>query len=60
MTQTLKKSIQELLAMPSAEVRAYLETLSTPERQRVSTELYRARLMIDIQKSGEPQMPFSQ
>jgi hypothetical protein len=60
MTQTLKKSIQELLAMSSAEVRAYLETLSTPERQRVSTELYRARLMIDIQKSGELQLPFSQ
>jgi hypothetical protein len=60
MTQTLKKSIQELLVMPSADVRAYLETLSTPERQRVSTELYRARLMMDIQKSGEYQLPFSQ
>ena len=53
MTQTLKKSIQELLAMSSAEVRAYLKTLSVPEQKRVSTELYRARLSIDRQRIGK-------
>jgi hypothetical protein len=52
MTQTLRKSIQELLAISSTEVRAYLETLSVPERKRMSTELYRAKLMMDMQKSG--------
>jgi len=53
MTQFLKKSIEELLAMSSAEVRAYLGTLSVPEQKRVSTELYRARLSIDMQRIGE-------
>jgi hypothetical protein len=53
MTQTLRKSIKELLAMPSAEVRAYLGTLSVPEQKRVSTELYRARLTIDMQRIGK-------
>ena len=50
MTQFLKKSIKELLAMSSAEVRAYLGTLSVPEQKQVSTELYRARLSIDMQR----------
>jgi hypothetical protein len=53
MTQFLRKSIEELLAMSSAEVRAYLGTLSVPEQKRVSTELYRARLSIDMQRIGE-------
>jgi len=39
--------------MPSAEVRAYLGTLSVPEQKRVSTELYRARLTIDMQRIGK-------
>jgi hypothetical protein len=51
MTQILRKSIQELLAISSAEVRTYLETLSVPERKRVSTELYRAKLRLDTQKN---------
>jgi hypothetical protein len=38
--------------MPSVEVRAYLATLSTSERKRVSTELYRAILSMHLQKSG--------
>lgn len=45
--------------MSSAEVRAYLQTLSVPEQKRVSTELYRARLDLDLQKSGKPQQQFS-
>ena len=45
--------------MSSAEVRAYLETLSAPERKRVSTELYRARLSLDTQKNGNYPQPFS-
>jgi len=51
MTQTLRKSIQELLAIPSAEVRDYLKTLSASEQKRVSTELYRAKLSMDLQFS---------
>ena len=45
--------------MSSAEVRAYLEILSASERQRVSTELYRAKLSMDMQKSGKPPQQFS-
>ena len=53
MTQSLRKSIKELLVMSSAEVRAYLGTLSVAEQKRVSTELYRAKLSIDMQRSGK-------
>ena len=45
--------------MSSAEVRAYLETLPALEQKKVSTELYRAMLSIDLQKSGKPQQQFS-
>jgi hypothetical protein len=40
--------------MPSVEVRPYLATLSTLERKRVSTEMYRAILSMHLQKSGDP------
>jgi hypothetical protein len=45
--------------MTSADVRDYLQTLPTSERKRVSTELYRAKLAIDLQKSGNIQQQFS-
>jgi hypothetical protein len=50
MAQLQRKSIQELLTMSSAEVRAYLQTLPTLERRMISEELYKAKLSIDIQK----------
>jgi len=59
MTQSLKKSVKELLAMSSAEVRAYLETLSASEQKTVSTELYRAMLSIDLQNGGKPSQQYS-
>ena len=52
MGQSLTKTIEELLAMSSAEVRAYLQTLSASELNRVSTELYRAMLGRDMQRAG--------
>ncbi len=45
--------------MSSAEVRAYLETLSVSERKRVSTELYRAKLSLDTQKNRNYPQLFS-
>ena len=45
--------------MSSAEVRAYLETLPGPEQKKVSTELYRAMLSIDLKQSESPQQQFS-
>ena len=59
MTQSLRKSIKELLAMSSAEVRAYLQTLSASDQKAVSTELYRALLSIDMQNSEKLQQQFS-
>jgi len=50
MTPLPKKSINDLLQMPSMEVRNYLQTLSASEQKTVSAELYRAMLSADTQK----------
>lgn len=50
MTQHPRKSINELLSMSSAEVRAYLQSLSRSEQKTISEELYRAHLSLDMQK----------
>ena len=41
--------------MSSAEVRAYLQTLSASEQKTMSAELYRALLSIDMQNGGKSQ-----
>jgi hypothetical protein len=45
--------------MSSAQVRSYLVTLSASEQKRVSTELYRAMLSMDMRENGGPQQQFS-
>lgn len=50
MTQLLRKSIKELLAMSRADVRAYLQSLSASEQKVISNELYRAQLHLDTQQ----------
>ena len=52
MAQSQRKSVKELLAMSSAEVREYLQTLLPSEQRVVGEELYKAKLSIDIQRSA--------
>jgi hypothetical protein len=52
MTHTQRKSIKELLGMSSTEVREYLQTLPSPEQKTVGGELFKAMLMVDMQRSG--------
>ena len=51
MTQLMRKSINELLGMSSAEVRQYLQTLPASAQKTVGEELYKALLSIDMQRS---------
>lgn len=51
MTQHMRKSINELLGMSSAEVREYLQTLPPSVQKTVGEELFKAMLSIDMQKS---------
>jgi hypothetical protein len=47
----MRKSINELLGMSSAEVREYLQTLPPSAQKTVGEELFKAMLNIDMQKS---------
>ena len=51
MTQSMRKSINELLGMSSAEVREYLQTLPPSAQKTVGEELFKAMLSMDMQKS---------
>ena len=51
MTHSQRKSVEELLTMSSADVRAYLQTLSASEQKVISRDLYRAQLSLDLQKN---------
>jgi hypothetical protein len=51
--QPIRKPLEELLSLSSADVRAYLERLPILERKQLSTELYKALLQRDMQNNRE-------